>query len=96
MTGGLGFTTLMKSVLRTNKSFLRHSDLIKSKIDNLEYHIGHDKLEYKHMSDEELEKFRQKLKLEAKLERRKTLTILFITLFICSCGIIMIYLILKN
>ena len=96
MTGGLGFTTLMKSLSRTNRSFLKHRDKLNSKKDNLTYLTDRNELKFKEISEKDLEKFKDKLRHERRLEQRKQLVILFILLMIFIAVSLIVYIIVKK
>ncbi len=96
MTGGLGFTTLMKSLSRTNRSFLKHRDKINSKKDNLTYLTSKSELKYKEISEQDLEKYKDKLRHELRLEQRKQIVILVILLTFFIAVSLIAYLVVKK
>jgi len=96
MTGGIGFTSLMKSLSRTNRSFLKHPDKVRSQKDNLTYLTDKTALHYKTLSDKELEKYKFKIRQERRTEQRKELYKLLITIFILIAMALTIYVIVKE
>ena len=92
MTGGIGFTSLMQSLSKTNRSFLKHADKVKSKIDNLTYLTDKSALRFKEISKEDLEKFKAKIIREKKAEQRKGFIIVSIKLFIILAFILFVIL----
>ncbi len=95
MTGGLGFTTLMKGLTKTNRNFLIHTDKVKSQKDNLTYLTNKEGLKYKEVSKEELDRIKAKFKNERLLENRKTILISSISLLIVIILIAIIYFIIR-
>lgn len=96
MTGGIGFTSMMKSLLKTNRSFLKHPDKVRSQKDNLTYLTDNNALNFKIPSDKELEEFKSRVRQERKIEQRKELFILIITLLVIITIALIIYVLIKK
>ncbi len=92
MSGGLGFTTLMKGLTRKNRSLLSHTDKLKSKKKGLSYLSDKKELKFKEISEEELEIFRKEFKQKLKTEQRKNILLFLIILSILTVVGLMIFL----
>jgi hypothetical protein len=91
MTGGIGFTSLMRSISKTNRSFLKHPNKVRSQKDNLTYLTDKSPLQFKDISEEDLEKYKTKLRLERKAEQRRDFWILTITILVIAFLILIVY-----
>ncbi len=94
MTGGLGFTTMMKSILKNNRTSLRHNEAVRSKKDSLTYLKNRHDLRYKEVSEEELLKIKSRIRSEIRSERRRLLfrMLIVITGLIFMIGLLVLLL----
>ncbi len=75
MTGGLGFTTLMKGLYKRNTELLNHTRKYKDKKNHLKYKKSNKNLRLKKLSEKERVKFSESFKLKIRKENQKIFVI---------------------
>ena len=73
MTGGLGFTTLMKGLFKRNTELLKYTRNYKNKKNKLNYKIGHKIPKINKPSKDELANFTKKFQRKTQNEYKKAL-----------------------
>lgn len=84
MTGGIGFTKLSQVLQRNNRLFLKHSDKVKQKKDELQFKRSSKVYRYRKSSKKGLESIRASMIVENKMNRKKSVFLLIFVFVLCT------------